>query len=177
MNPFHVSVPFLPPLETLESIWFCDVFRGVIELENWREVNNRNCRKSCETCSKLTMKTPERLLSIPPENIRKPEIFWRFQGDIERSRSSVFIVNFEDISHLFLVFLLLTFSKQILAGIGLHSVILTFDPFHAAELFLYPLKIWGNLWFSDVFKGIERTCRIKSVIVLKFVNFLEFPCH
>ena len=42
-------------------------------------VNNRNTRTRCETCSKLTIKTPER---------RK----WR--------RSGVFIVNFEHISHL-----------------------------------------------------------------------------
>ena len=43
------------------------------------KVNNRNTRTRCETCSKLTIKTPER---------RK----WR--------RSGVFIVNFEHISHL-----------------------------------------------------------------------------
>ena len=49
-------------------------------------VNNSNTRKRCEICSKLTMKTPER-------------------------RSTVFIVNFEHISHLFLVFLLLTLNK------------------------------------------------------------------
>ena len=48
--------------------------------------NSRNTRKRCEICSKLTMKTPERRQ-------------WRF------------IVNFEHISHLFLVFLLLTLNK------------------------------------------------------------------
>ena len=48
------------------------------------KVNNRNTRKRCETCSKLTIKTPERDK-------------WR--------RSGVFIVNFEHISKLFLVFL------------------------------------------------------------------------
>ena len=52
--------------------------------------NNRNIRKMCEICSKSTIKNPER---------RK----WRRYG--------VFIVNFEHISQLFLVFLLLTLSK------------------------------------------------------------------
>ena len=51
------------------------------------KVNNRNTRARCEICSKLTIKTPERR-------------HWR--------RSGVFIVTFEHISHLNLVFLLLT---------------------------------------------------------------------
>ena len=53
------------------------------------KANNRNTRTRCETCSKLTMKTPERRQ-------------WR--------RSDVFVVNFEHTSHLALVFLLLTLS-------------------------------------------------------------------
>ena len=52
------------------------------------KVNNRNTIKRCEISSKLTIKTPER-----------------------RRRSGVFTVNFEHISHLFLVFLL-TLNKQ-----------------------------------------------------------------
>ena len=55
------------------------------------KVNNRNIRTRCEICSKLTIKTPERC-------------HWR--------RSGVFIVTFEHISHLVLVFLLLTLSRQ-----------------------------------------------------------------
>ena len=51
------------------------------------KVNNRNSRTRCEICSKLTIKIPERRQ-------------WR--------RSGIFIVNFEHISHLVLVFLLLT---------------------------------------------------------------------
>ena len=54
------------------------------------KVNNRNTRKKCEICSKLTIKTSE---------LRQ----W--------CRSGVFIVNVEHISHLFLVFLLLTLNK------------------------------------------------------------------
>ena len=53
------------------------------------KVNNRNTRTRSEICSKLTIKIPERR-------------HWR--------RSGVF-VNFEHISHLVLVFLLLTLSK------------------------------------------------------------------
>ena len=51
------------------------------------KVNNRNTRTRCEIGSKLTIKTPERY-------------HWR--------RSGVFVVNFEHISHLVLVLLLLT---------------------------------------------------------------------
>ena len=54
------------------------------------KVKNRNARVRCEICSKLTINTPERRQ-------------WR--------RSGVFIVNFEHISHLLLVFLLLTLSR------------------------------------------------------------------
>ena len=50
------------------------------------KVNNRNTRTRCEICSKLTIKT------------------------------GVFIVNFEHISHLVLVFLLLTLNMQLPAG-------------------------------------------------------------
>ena len=60
------------------------------------KVNNRNTRKRCEIFSKFTIKTPERR---------------------QRLRSGVFIVNFENISHIFLVFLLLTLNKQMLVGL------------------------------------------------------------
>ena len=46
------------------------------------KVNNRNTRTRCETCSKLTIKTPEQRQWHP---------------------SGVFIANFEHISHLVLV--------------------------------------------------------------------------
>ena len=59
------------------------------------KVNNGNTRKRWEISSKLTIKTPERH-------------HWR--------RSGFFIVNFEHISHLFQVFLLLTLNKEMLAG-------------------------------------------------------------
>ena len=51
------------------------------------KVNNRNTRTWCEICSELTTKMPK------------------------RGRPGVFIVNFEHISHLVLVFLLLTLKN------------------------------------------------------------------
>ena len=54
------------------------------------KVNNRNTRKMCEIYSKLTIKTPER------RRVR---------------RSCVSVVNFEQILHIFLVFLLLTLNR------------------------------------------------------------------
>ena len=59
------------------------------------KVNNRGTITRCETCSKLTIKTSERH-------------HW--------CRSGVFIVNFEHILHLVLVFLLLTLKRQMPAG-------------------------------------------------------------
>ena len=55
------------------------------------KVNNENTRILCEICSELTIKTPERRQ-------------WR--------RSTVFIVNFEQISHILLTFLLLNLNKE-----------------------------------------------------------------
>ena len=54
------------------------------------EVNDKITGKRCEICSKLKIKSIER-------------------------RSDVFIVNFDHISHLFLVFLLLARDKQMFA--------------------------------------------------------------
>ena len=59
-------------------------------------VDNRKTRTRCEICSKITIKQPERR-------------HWR--------RSGVFIVKF-DISHLALVFLLLTLNMQLPSGKG-----------------------------------------------------------
>ena len=55
------------------------------------KINNRNTRTRCKICSKLTIKTPERR-------------HWR--------RSGLFIVSFELISQLVLVFLLLTSNQS-----------------------------------------------------------------
>ena len=60
------------------------------------KVNNRNTRRRCEMCSKLTIKNPE-------------QHHWR--------RSGVFILNFEYISHLVLVFLLITLNMYLPVGL------------------------------------------------------------
>ena len=54
------------------------------------KINNGNTRTMCEICSKLTIKTTE-------------QIQWR--------RSGVFIATFQQISHIFLMFPLLTLDK------------------------------------------------------------------
>ena len=59
------------------------------------KVDKRNSRTRCEICLKLTIKTPERR---------------------QWPRSGVFIVNFEYISHLVLLFLLLTLNMWLPAG-------------------------------------------------------------
>ena len=70
--------------------------RRSYQVDNYMfKVNNRNTSLRCEICSKLTIKTPE------------------------QRRSGVFIVNFENISHLVLVFPLLTLSKYMSAGYGI----------------------------------------------------------
>ena len=69
---------------------FCTFSRHFLANIYSFKFNNRSIRKRCEICSKLTIKTPEQRQ-------------WR--------RSSVFIINFKDISHLSLVFLLLNLNK------------------------------------------------------------------
>ena len=36
------------------------------------------------------------------------------------------------------------------------GITVTFNPFHAIDLFWYPLKTSENLWFSDVFRGYQK---------------------
>ena len=68
------------------ELWQQDKYLG----GNYMFKVNRNTRTRCEICPKLTTKTPERR-------------HW--------CRSGVFIVNFEHISQLVLVFLLLTLRR------------------------------------------------------------------
>ena len=72
-------------LSLTSDIFLLTVFPGGIYL-----LNNGNTRARCEICSKLARKTPERRQ-------------WR--------RSGVYIVDFEHISYLVLVFLWLTLSR------------------------------------------------------------------
>ena len=57
--------------------------------------NNKNTRKRCEICSKLTIKTPK-------------QCYWR--------RPGFFIVNFKHMLHPFVVFLLLTLNMHLFVG-------------------------------------------------------------
>ena len=71
--------------------FYMDIFSFTKPAGNYMfKINNRNTRARCEICSKVKIKATE------PQQ-------WRLSG--------VFIVNFEHISHLFLVFLLLPLSR------------------------------------------------------------------
>ena len=76
------------------------------------KANNWNTRTRCEICSKLTIKTPERHQ-------------WR--------RSGVFIVNFQHISNLVLVFLLLTLNVYCRLGKGSPSIFVKYFAFMGTE--------------------------------------------
>ena len=91
--------------------------------------NNKNSRKMCEIFWKLTIKTTERRQ-------------WRCSG--------VFIVNFKHILHLFVVFLLLTLNKQILAEYNVNSSYLALSS--QCYISLPP----ENSWFSDVVRGYRN---------------------
>ena len=91
MKPFDLETLFCLLLFPSDNLFFTVVSYQTSPAGIYLfKVNSRNTRKRCEICSKLTINTPERRQ-------------WR--------RSGVFIVNFEHISHLVLVFLLLTLSR------------------------------------------------------------------
>ena len=91
--------------------------------------NNKNSRKMCEIFWKLTIKTTQRRQ-------------WRCSG--------VFIVNFKHILHLFVMFLLLTLSKQILAEYNVNSSYLA----HSSQCNITSPP--ENSWFSDVVRGYRN---------------------
>ena len=72
-----------------QFLWFSQY----ITSKHLFEINNRNTKKRCETCSKLTIKTPEwRQCEICSKlTIKTPE----------QRRSDIFIVNFESRFHTF----------------------------------------------------------------------------
>ena len=77
-----LRVPIFAKLEKM-----CEIRENAHETQP--AISNRNTRTRCEICSKLKIKIPERR-------------HWHCSG--------IFIVNFEHISHLVLVFLLLTLN-------------------------------------------------------------------
>ena len=107
------------------------------------EVNNGNTRRKCGICSELTIKTPE------------------------RRRSGVFIINFERISHLFLLFLLLAlnfvapatkfnFSKEkylwnAFDDIRIYLVLtLTWNGWKEALLIVFPYRKFHKIAYKPV---------------------------
>ena len=79
------------------KIWILSFWVGVLQRSRHlpAQINNRNTRTRCEICSKLTIKTPDRS---------------------QQHRSGVFIVNFEQISFLALLFILFWAGKCRLGG-------------------------------------------------------------
>ena len=50
------------------------------------------------------------------------------------------------------------------------------NPFHATDLFWYPLKTSENLWFSDVFRGYQKRSVAWNELMGKFVAIYKvFP--
>ena len=97
------------------------------------EVSNRNTRTRCETCSKLTIKALERR---------------------QQRCSGVFIVNFEHISHLVLVILLLTLNVLLQAG---YEVLLTEK--HVQGSLVVKFK-----WIiSKFFHGLNLACQLYAM--------------
>ena len=92
------------------------------------KVNNRNTRTRCEICSKLTIKIPE--------------------------RRHIFIVNFEHISHLVLVFLFLTLTCNCrLCAISIYTV---------------------NNWIVALEDCIEPVYDVKNIIKNNKVKLAEY---
>ena len=74
------------------------------------KVSNRNNRTMWEICSKLTIKKTELHLIFPWKH-QKTSVFLMFEREYMTSLWCFFFVNFEQISHIDLLFLLLTWNK------------------------------------------------------------------
>ena len=108
-----------------------------------------NTRTRCKICSKLTIKTPERR-------------HWR--------RSSVFIVNFEDISHLVLVLLLATLNMEFPEGKGLELVSLpcfVHDFWRKVFLLLYSIN-WTKILLSGSFYFVTQQASLRHLFLCLF---------
>ena len=72
----------------------------------------------------------------PPENIRKPKVFMMFSGGSKRNIGKKRVKG--TLENMFL------------------KIFFIFNPFHATDFFLYPLKTSENLRFSDIFRGYRE---------------------
>ena len=100
-------------------------------------LNNKDTKERCKICSKSTIKTPRRR---------------------ESCRFGVFIVNFEHISHLVLVSLMLTLSNWISTGSG---------PLQGQTLDLTLMTI-NNIFFFRHFRQAWWKCDILFLTQLTF---------
>ena len=83
-----------------------------------------------------------------------------FSGGIKKRRSGVFIVNFEHISHLILVFLLLTLNMQLPAGYETFCL-LFYIAFDYDNKFLVYLGIHKR--YSHIFQSESTLCSCLNV--------------
>ena len=118
----------------------------------------RSTRTRCEICSKLTIKRPERH-------------HWR--------RSGVFIINFEHISLLVLVFLLLTGSRYMPAGyVYVHVHIWESGGLNLRKRFLLKLmeNIFGRNRLTEMVLFIRKgkvlsICASEKILLLYYYYF------
>ena len=110
--------------------------------------NNRHTRKSCETCLKLTLKIPER-------------------G--QKRRSGALWLSFNIcVSHFFLLFLLLTLSKQMLARLELFKRKKSY-----CEITLWP-AVWGYVPWNKCSEKF-RKCHRKTTVSESLFNKTADP--
>ena len=115
------------------------------------KVNSRNTGKTYEICSKLTVEAPKRR-------------HWR--------RFGVFNINFEHISHFFLVSLLLTLDKYMLARFVLLKMLLSHEML--LKHFNQTKAITFNKTVSAGFKSMKVTNETNThVWIKKKKKFLE----
>ena len=104
-------------------------------------------------------------LCIPPEKIRKPEVFWCFQM-VQKETSGMKWVIKDYAKHLWYsmeLFANIALCFSIIASARLFSLVwdlfsktfrllYSIYPFHTNVSLLYPLKTSKNVWFYEVFK-------------------------
>ena len=130
---------------------------------NLFKFNNGNTSNRCKICSKLIKKTPKRG-------------HW--------CRSGVFIVNFQHILHLVLVFLLLILNRQIFAGIHKNHPINQFVPslkqkvlvkFVYTHLRCYEAKTPANIKDGEPCNNSQRLKAVKYCCKRGFWGVLPTP--
>ena len=130
-----------------DLIKFSDLFLAKINLF---KVNNRNTRKWCKTCSKLTIKRPERG-------------HWRRYEGPQWHRSSVF----EHISLLLLVFLLLTLNRSMSNGLWL--------PLFMCSRWVFISKVIWNKGWSIYDDKNQQYYEMEALLYEKMRRSMQIP--